>query len=283
MDNLPETNNTLDAVTEIRLVTSAKGGVGKSTVCANLGAALAESGKRVLLIDCDIANRCLDLMLGLQDTVLWGIHDVCAGTVSFTDAVYESPTLPNLHLLAGSRCTSDDIEEITHALPACVEEAKKGGYDHIIIDTPGGLHDILFSAADLVSEALIVSSAQTTAIRSAEQTALLLEEHGVPSLRLIVNQYMAASALAPKPFRTRRTKKATQRAMNEAALSLISTVDAVSLSLLGVVPFDAELWDAQNRGCLINHPCLTDTFFASAHRNIAKRICGRTVPLFCAD
>ena len=70
MDNLPETNNTLDAVTEIRLVTSAKGGVGKSTVCANLGAALAESGKRVLLIDCDIANRCLDLMLGLQDEVL---------------------------------------------------------------------------------------------------------------------------------------------------------------------------------------------------------------------
>ena len=283
MDNLPEMNTALGNVTEIRLITSAKGGVGKSTVCANLGAALAENGKRVLLIDCDIANRCLDLMLGLQDDVLYGIRDVCAGEIAFSDAIYVSPTIPNLHLLPGSRLDSDDISVVTEALPMCISEAQKAGYDHILIDTPGGLHDILFAAAELVSEALIVSSAQTTAIRSAEQTAFLLEEHGVPSLRLIVNQYMAAAALAPKPYRGRRSGKPSQRAMNEAAMSLISTVDAVSLSLLGVVPFDAELWDAQNHGYLIDHPTLTDTFFASAHRNIAKRIGGRTVALFSVD
>ena len=283
MDNLPETNNALGGNTEIRLITSAKGGVGKSTVCANLGAALAESGKRVLLIDCDIANRCLDLMLGLQDDVLYGIRDVCTEEVAFPDAVYVSPSIPNLHLLPGSRLSTDDIAVVTEALPKCIAEAQKAGYDHILIDTPGGLHDILFAAADLVSEALIVSSAQTTAIRSAEQTAFLLEEHGVPNLRLIVNQYMAAAALAPKPYRGRHSKKPSQRAMNEAAMSLISAVDAVSLSLLGVVPFDAELWDAQNHGYLIDHPTLTGTFFASAHRNIAKRIGGRTIALFSTD
>ncbi|MBR5870480.1 MAG: P-loop NTPase [Clostridia bacterium] len=278
MDSQSQFHTASDA--NVRLITSAKGGVGKSTVCANLGAALAESGKRVLLIDCDIANRCLDLMLGLQDEVLYGIRDVCSGEVSFTDAVYQSPTIPSLYLLPGSRLDNDDISVITDSLPMCIAEAQKQGYDHIIIDTPGGLHDILFAAADLVSEALIISSAQTTAIRSAEQTAFLLEEHGVPSLKLIINQYMAAAAFAPKVFRARRTKKPSQRTMNRAAASLIATVDAVSLTLLGVIPFDADLWDAQNRGCLIDHEDLTDTFFALAHRNIAKRIGGRTVPLF---
>ncbi|MBE6657246.1 MAG: septum site-determining protein MinD [Ruminococcaceae bacterium] len=280
MDNLPEINNAIPDTTEVRLITSAKGGVGKSTVCANLGAALAESGQQVLLIDCDVANRCLDLMLGLQDEVLYGIRDVCAGEIALNDAIYASPAIPSLHLLPGSRLTTEDISIVTEALPACIAEARTHGYDHILIDTPGGLHDILFAAADLVGEALIVSSAQTTAIRSAEQTAALLEEHGVTELHLIVNQYMAAAALAPKPFRSRRGRKPSKRAMNEAVLPLISAVDAVSLTLLGVIPFDAELWDAQNRGYLICHPSLSDTLFAAAHRNIAKRIAGRTVPLF---
>ena len=269
-----------DASARIRLITSAKGGVGKSTVCANLGAALAESGKRVLLIDCDIVNRCLDLMLGLENDAIFGIRDVCSGEVSLTDAVYTAPTVPNLHLLAGSRLSDEDIAAVTEALPSIIQEAQEQGYDHILIDTPGGLHEILFAAAHLACEALIVSSAQTTAIRSAEQTALLLEEHGLSEMRLIVNQFMAADAMLPKSRMSRR--KRTQ-AMQNAALSLISAVDTVSLTLLGVIPFDASLWDAQNHGCLIDHPILTDTYFASAHRNIAKRIGGRSIPLFSTD
>lgn len=281
MDNLPETNN-VSATAEVRLITSAKGGVGKSTVCANLGAALAESGKRVLLIDCDIANRCLDLMLGLEDEAIFGIRDVCADEVSLPDAIYASPALPDLHLLAGSRLSDDDIETVTSALPAVVTEAQTLGYDYIFIDTPGGLHDILFAAASLSSEALIVSSAQTTAIRSAEQTAQLLEEKGVPAMRLIVNQFMAAEALLPAR-RTAFSHRKRTRAMQNAALSLIETVDTVSLSLLGVIPFDASLWDAQNRGCLIDDPSLSSTVFAAAHRNIAKRLTGRSIPLFSSD
>lgn len=280
MDNLPETNSSDSRSAQVRLITSAKGGVGKSTVCANLGAALAAAGYRVLLIDCDIANRCLDLMLGLENEVLWGIRDVCDGTVSLEDAVYVSPTLPNLHLLAGSRVTGDEIAAVTEALPSRVSEALSLGYDHILIDTPGGLHDILFAAAASVSEALIVSSAQTTAIRSAEHTAQLLEERGVSSLRLIINQFMAANDLAPRGFRSRRTNK---KAYEKAVDTLFSAVDTVSLTLLGVIPFDAELWDAQNHGLTVEHPALSDTFFAQAHRNIAKRINGRSVPLFSSD
>ncbi len=267
---------------EIRLITSAKGGVGKSTVCANLGAALAESGRRVLLIDCDMANRCLDLMLGLENEAIFGIRDVCSKEVSLADAIYTAPTLPELHLLAGSRLSDEDIEMVTEALPAITAEAQVLGYDHILIDTPGGLHEILFAAAHLACEALIVSSAQATAIRSAEQTALLLEEKGMSNMRLIVNQFMASDALLPS-HRTALSRRKRVREMQHAALTLISTVDTVSLSLLGVIPFDASVWDAQNRGALIDHPTLTDTFFASAHRNIAKRLAGRSVPLFSAD
>ncbi len=282
MDNLPETNNA-SLTAEVRLITSAKGGVGKSTVCANLGAALAEGGKHVLLIDCDIANRCLDLMLGLENDAIYGIHDVCAGEIALADAVYTAPSMPNLRLLAGSRLSEEDMDTVTGSLPSLVEEAQKQGYDHILIDTPGGLHNILFAAAPLACEALIVSSAQTTAIRSAEQTALLLEDHGLSHMRLIVNQFMVADALLPSARRINMSRRKRTRAMQNAALSLISAVDAVSLTLLGVIPFDASLWDAQNHGCLIDHPSLSDTCFASAHRNIAKRLGGRSIPLFSAD
>lgn len=268
MDNLPE----ITQAAAVRLITSAKGGVGKSTVCANLGMALALMGKRVLLIDCDTANRCLDLLLGLEDTAMWGIRDVCEGTLPLSDAIYPSPTQPNLHLLPGSRVTADAINEIVSGLPACIKEAGQLGYDHILIDTPGGLHEILFAAAALCEEALIVSSAQNTAIRSAEQTADLLSEHGVPAMRLIVNQFMPADAL------TRRRSSA--RARNAAVTTLIAAVDSVSLSLLGVIPFDAGLWEAQNKGQLIDHPAAAPTHFAAAHRNIAQRLTGRTVPLF---
>jgi septum site-determining protein MinD len=280
MDNLTETNITDIPPAQVRLVTSAKGGVGKSTVCANLGAALAMSGSRVLLIDCDIANRCLDLMLGLENEVLWGIRDVCDGSVSLSDAIYASPTLPDLHLLAGSRVTTDEIPALTEALPACIREAETLGYDHILIDTPGGLHEILFAASALVCEALIVSSAQATAIRSAEHTAQLLEERGISSLRLIINQFMAADALAPRRFRTARS---TKRAREAAVSALFSTVDTVSLPLLGVIPFDSDLWEMQNRGITVEHPSLSDTFFARAHMNIAGRIGGRSIPLFSTE
>ncbi len=280
MENLAQSQTASDP--EIRIVTSAKGGVGKSTVCANLGAALAEQGKRVLLVDCDIANRCLDLMLGLENEAIFGIRDVCQGTVSLADAVYEAPTLPNPPLLAGSHLNAEDMETVTEGLPRIVTEARTLGYDHILIDTPGGLHDILFAAAKVVKEALIVSSAQATAIRSAEQTALLLGEHGLSEMGLIVNQFMAADAMLPGK-RTRSSRRKRTQAMQNAALTLIATVDTVSLSLLGVIPFDASLWDAQNRGCLIDHQTLTDTVFASAHRNIAKRLGGRSIPLFSSD
>ena len=281
MDNLPD-SNTVSPTAEIRLVTSAKGGVGKSTVCANLGAALAESGRRVLLIDCDIANRCLDLMLGLEDEAIFGIRDVCTDAVSLTDAIYASPALPDLHLLAGSRLSEDDLASVTSALPGILAEALTFGYDDILIDTPGGLHEILFAAAALVHEAIIVSSAQATAIRSAEHTAQLLEEVGVPAMRLIVNQFMAAEAMLPAR-RSPLSRRKRTRNMQNAALTLIDTVDSVSLPLLGVIPFDASLWDAQNRGCLIDDPSLTGTVFAAAHRNIAKRLLGRSIPLFTSD
>ena len=282
MDNLPETNNAVTDV-NVRLITSAKGGVGKSTVCANLGAALAESGRRVLLIDCDIANRCLDLMLGLEDDAIFGIRDVSRGEVSLSDAIYPAPTLQGLHLLAGSCLSDEDIEAVTAALPEIISGARALGYDHILIDTPGGLHEILFAAAHLADEAIIVSSAQNTAIRSAEQTAQLLEEQGLSRMRLVVNQFMAADVLLPTARRTGMSRRKRTRAMQNAALSLIAAVDSVSLSLLGVIPFDAGLWDAQNRGCLIDHPTLTDTYFALAHRNIAKRLGGRSIPLFSSD
>ncbi len=269
---------------EIRLITSAKGGVGKSTVCANLGAALALRGKRVLLVDCDVANRCLDLMLGLQDRAIFGIRDIMSGDISAADAVYACPALPNLHLIPGSRF-DEEAPDPAQALPALIKEAALGDYDHIFIDTPGGMHSILAAAAGCVSEALIVSSAQTTAIRSAQAAAALVAQHGTPSQRLIINQFMAADAFMPRHAKRRSIlrfpdRRSPKKRQNDASVTLVETVDTLGLSLLGVIPFDASLWDAQNKGLLLCDPALADTFFAKAHRNIAARLCHFSVPLF---
>ncbi|MBQ7982843.1 MAG: P-loop NTPase, partial [Clostridia bacterium] len=259
---------------EIRVVTSAKGGVGKSTVCANVGAALAQRGLRVLLIDCDTTNRCLDLLTGMEDEALLGLRDVLDGACTAQDAILPCNGTDGLFLLPGSSfaSASDGYGAIANALGA-LTESLRGEYDHILIDTPGGMQDILTAAAAAADEILIVSSAQTTAIRSAEHTAALLAAAGAESQRLIINQFMAADALL-RGHRSSRTKK------NSAVMTLFETVDAVALTLLGVIPFDASLWDAQNRGQLITDPLLAGTPFAAACKNIAARLCRHSVPLF---
>ncbi|MBP3918907.1 MAG: P-loop NTPase [Clostridia bacterium] len=262
--------------TEIRVVTSAKGGVGKSTVCANLGAALAMRGKRVLLIDCDTANRSLDLLLGVQDSVLYSYFDVLAGRCSAAQAMTSVPGMEDsLFLLPGGHAdkTSLDKDAFAYLLAALPKENDACIFDYIYIDTPGGMRDLLTAAASIAEEALIISSAQSTAIRSAEQTASLLSVCGIPSQKLIINAFMEGECFFTH---TKRRKQKQILATKE----LFDVVDTVALPLLGVIPFDADVWSAQNNGLLIGHPAYRKKPFLYAFQNIAARLEHRYVPLF---
>lgn len=264
--------------TEIRVVTSAKGGVGKSTVCANLGAALAMRGKRVLLIDCDTANRSLDLLLGVQDSVLYSLFDVLAGRCSAAQAMTSVPGMEdNLFLLPGGNAdrTNLDKDAFEYLLAALPKENDDCIFDYIYIDTPGGMRDLLTAAASISGEALIISSAQSTAIRSAEQTASLLSACGIPSQKLIINAFMDGESF----FAHTKRKKRRQKQIH-ATQELFDVVDTVALPLLGVIPFDADVWSAQNNGLLIGHPAYRKKPFLYAFQNIAARLEHRYVPLF---
>ena len=249
------------------MVTSAKGGVGKSTVCANLGMALASRGKRVLLIDGDESNRCLDLMTGMQDTVISGLPEAVSGALPPEKTCYPHPGCASLFLLPGAaRFPEDGVSLLTgSAFSDLVGKLSQSGYDVIFIDTPGGQPSVLRAAAACCDRALVISSGQATSVRSAAKTASLLTECGLPGQQLIVNQFMEG---------TTRAKR------RDALLSLISLIDETGLTLGGVVPFDPGIWDRQNRGLLIDDPSYKSSAFALAFNNIAARFCHESVPLF---
>ena len=274
--------------TEIKIITSAKGGVGKSTVCANLGMALALRGFRVLLIDCDTANRCLDLMLGMEDSAIYGIRDVLADVCPIEKAILSHPKQSNLCLLAGCSADVSWDPALLDALPALVkslaEDTSDQRFDFIFIDTPGGMLDVLRTVAACVDEALIISSPQATSIRSAEKTATLLAEQNVSRQRLIINSFPAGNSLFKNPKTASSIGRNLHIKQKKAAVdSLFHVIDTISLTLLGVVPFDETIWEKQNSGILINDPVCAAQPFSHAFYNMAARLCRRNVPLFTYD
>ena len=252
-------------VCSVCVVTSAKGGVGKSTVCANLGAALAMRGLSVLMLDCDMPNRCLDLLFGLSEDVTCGLTDVLSGAVSADDAILSCSESLVLDLLPGF---SDSAEETA----ACYEKVyellltlRKKYYDVLLVDMPGGSLDLLATVAKGADRALIVSTEQATAIRSAASTARLLSDAGLTDQQLIINQFVGG--------KNRRDRR-------ESLIRTVKTIDEIGATLGGIVPFDPTVWSKQNEGVTLLSGAYDKTVFADAFRNIAARFCCESVPLF---
>lgn len=247
------------AETQVILFTSSKGGVGKSTVCANLAMAMATLNKRLLLIDCDFGNRCLDIIMGLADEAVYDIGDVISGRITPEDAVIEDPRTPNIHFIAapydfGSKIQKDDFCNAVK----CYAESEK--YDFIFIDTPGGIGDPLEFAASVADAAYIIVNPTVASIRAAERTGIFLSGKGVSRERLIINK-----------FSGRSVKKAKEE--------VISFIDETAIKLIGVVPYDTEILSAGNSGKLVDE--ILSNNISSAFENIAYRTLGQTRPLFC--
>lgn len=254
--SLPHTTKTI-------MLTSSKGGVGKTTVCANLAVSLVKEGCRVLTVDLDFDNRCLDLLLHMEDDVMYNLGDVLRGDITPQRAILDCARLPGLSFLPAppAGVFSFDTQILTNMLH---QLATDGTYDYILLDTPGAAGQALLCAAKAADEALILSSAQTTAIRGAEHTGGVLATHGVQTQYLVVNQYIPQ-------------KKKKNRVQDQ--LTLIDMIDTISIPLLGVIPFFPRLWSDQNQGILMDHITYRGTGFACAMQNIAKRLQGIQVPL----
>lgn len=239
------------------IVASLKGGIGKSTVALGAASALAVRGHRVLLVDCDAGNRCLDLMMGVEDRVLYDLGDVIEGRCNPADALISHPSAENLLFCAAPNRLPDPFEAdaATGALCALAETAQA---EFVLCDTAGSGPLMQAIAAGFADGALIIATQQPASIRSAERTAMLMQEKGNIPCRMVISLFEENAA-----------------ADGERA-GLIDIIDGAHIRTIGVVPRDRTLLLAQEKGELPGKKSRAGNAFA----NIAARLCGEDVRLF---
>lgn len=237
-------------------VVSGKGGTGKTSFVAGVGTALAQTGKKVLCIDCDIGLRNLDLALGMADRALMDFSDVAQGRCSLAGAVVGLPGLASLHLLtAPARSRGRPVEQAQfRELLARVRKQ----YDFCLLDAPAGLGSGFQLAICGADRVVVVTTTDAASLRDAQHTVMELSRFPRGTLHLVVN----------------RVRKKMLRHMHA---TIDDAIDSAGLPLLGVVPEDDGLPLALNRGV----PLLLsgDDLAATAYKNIARRILGQRVPL----
>ena len=240
------------------VITSGKGGVGKTTSTANIGTALALQGKRVCLIDMDIGLRNLDVILGLENRIIYDIVDVVEGRTKLHQAIIKDKRFnDNLYLLPAAQ-NADKNDVNGQQMIEIVAELKKE-YDYILIDCPAGIEQGFQNSIAAADQAILVTTPEISAIRDADRIIGLLEQTELEPPRLIIN----------------RIRK---RMMQDGEVMDIDEITRhLSIDLLGIVFDDDDVVRSSNKGDPIvlnpKNPA------SQGYRNIARRILGETVPL----
>ena len=239
------------------VVTSGKGGVGKTTTVANLGAGLAQQGKKVLLIDTDIGLRNLDVVLGLENRIVYDLVDVVEGTCRLKQAIIRDKRYDGLFLLPAAQ-TRDKMAVTPAQMKKLIAEIETE-FDYVLIDCPAGIEQGFKNAIAGAKSAIVVTVPEVSAVRDADRIIGLLSAGGIDDVWLLVNRL--------RPDMVRRGDM----------LALDDTLDILGIELVGVVPEDEKIIRSSNMGEPI---VLTDKASAGkAYRNITQRILGEKVPL----
>ncbi len=240
---------------DVIVVASGKGGTGKSTVCVGLSVALVKQNKKVLLIDCDCGMRGLDLMLDVEEEILFDCSDAICGNCKPSDAVYRSKNLDGLFLMAAP---FDTDNEISPSVFKQLVNDLKNDYDYVIIDSPAGIGSGFATAAAPSDRALIVANAEPTSIRGAVKIRTRLSGLEIDDIRLVINKF--------------DRKQFEQLGCYE---DLDEIIDVVEVRLIALVPFDVRLSATLQNGCAGLNWSPAITVFDC----LAKRIDGIDVPL----
>ena len=235
------------------LITSGKGGVGKSTVCTMLGSALARQNSRVLMLETDCGLRNLDLMNGLENQVVYDLGDVLLGRCEPAKAILKCPSSPGLDLLPAAGNTRFQIPAGT--LNRLIEGLKEF-YDFILVDCPAGFDDIFDAVMAASDMGLVVVMPNLISVKDGAKAADLMYQAGVKEGRLIIN-------MVPKRWKP-----------TEAIADFDAIIDMVGLQLIGVVPVDNEMSENLNRGKMGLYSEGVEVF-----DNIARRLKGKWIPL----
>ncbi|GCD81682.1 septum site-determining protein MinD [Parageobacillus thermoglucosidasius] len=244
---------------EAIVITSGKGGVGKTTTTANIGTALAILGKRVCLVDTDIGLRNLDVVMGLENRIIYDLVDVVEGRCTVQKALVKDKRFDDhLYLLPAAQ-TSDKSAVSPEQMKQLVDELKQD-YDYVLIDCPAGIEQGYRNAVAGADEAIVVTTPEVSAVRDADRIIGLLEnEEHIKPPRLIINR-----------IRSHMVKNGDMLDVDEIVMHL-------SIDLLGVIADDENVIKSSNKG----EPIVLDPSSKAsiAYRNIARRILGESVPL----
>ncbi|QIZ71773.1 septum site-determining protein MinD [Oxynema aestuarii] len=250
-------------MSRIIVITSGKGGVGKTTCTANLGMALAKMGRNVAVIDADFGLRNLDLLLGLENRIVYTAVEFLAGQCRLEQALVKDKRQPRLSLLPAAQNRMKDAvtpEQMKQVVGQLTDK-----FDYILIDSPAGIEQGFQNAISGAKEAVIVTTPEIAAVRDADRVVGLLEANGVRRINLIVNRI--------KP------------AMIEAndMMSVDDVREILAIGLIGVIPDDEKVIVSTNRGEPLVLAEENSCFARSAFENIARRIEGEQVDFLEID
>ncbi len=241
---------------DIIVVTSGKGGVGKTTTAANIGIGLASLGSRAVIVDTDIGLRNLDVVLGLENRIVYNLVDVIEGRCRLKQALIRDKRQEGLYLLPSAQ--TRDKNAVTPEQMCKLCEDLKLQFDYVILDCPAGIEQGFQNATAGADRAVVVTTPEVSSIRDADRVIGLLEAGDLRNIQLIINRI--------RPDMVRRGEM----------MSVEDVQEILAVPLLGVIPDDESVVVATNQGepvCGGNSPAGT------AFQNICRRITGEEVPL----
>ncbi|MZP30143.1 septum site-determining protein MinD [Heliobacterium undosum] len=244
---------------EVIVITSGKGGVGKTTTTANIGTGLAALGFKVVLVDTDIGLRNLDVVMGLENRIVYDIVDVTSGQVTYAKALIKDKRFPDGRLNLLPAAQTKDKTAVNQAQMKKLCEDLQQEFDFVLIDCPAGIEQGFKNAIAGAEKAVVVTTPEVSAIRDADRIIGLLEAAGLRNPRLIINR-----------LRPTMVKQGDM-------MSIEDMVDILAIDVLGVVPEDDTIVISTNKG----EPAVLDdnSRAGQAYRNITRRLTGAEVPL----
>lgn len=241
---------------EVIVITSGKGGVGKTTTTANIGTGLSLLGRKVMVIDTDLGLRNLDVVLGLENRIVYNIVDVIEGSCRLKQALIKDKRYPELYLLPSAQ-TRDKTSVSPEQMTKLISEIRDD-YDFILLDCPAGIEQGFQNAIAGADRAIVVTTPEVSAIRDADRIIGLLETSGIRKNELIINR-----------LRIDMVKRGDM-------MSVEDVTEILAIDLLGVIPDDEQVVIATNQG----EPVVGENSMAGrSYMDICRRLTGEDIPV----
>jgi len=241
---------------EVIVITSGKGGVGKTTTTANIGIGLSRLGKKVMVIDTDLGLRNLDVVLGLENRIVYNIVDVIEGSCRLKQALIKDKRFPELYLLPSAQ-TKDKTSVSPEQMKKLIDDIRDD-FDFILLDCPAGIEQGFQNAIAGADRAIVVTTPEVSAIRDADRIIGLLETSGIRKNELLINR-----------LRIDMVKRGDM-------MSVEDVTEILAVDLLGVIPDDEQVVIATNQG----EPVVgEDGLAGSSYMNICRRLLGEEIPI----